>query len=87
MLGIKNGDVAILTLKENAIIITLDSDFLQLNKSLQKKSRVIYIKINPRDPKKIKQLLYNGLKKYVSKLNTRCKLIITEDNIILDEIM
>ena len=86
MLGIKNGEVAKLALKEKAIIITLDSDFLQLNKSLQKKSRVIYIKIHPRDPKKIRDLLNNGLKKYVSKLNIPCKLIITEENIIFDEI-
>ena len=86
MLGIQNGEVAKLALKEKAIIITLDSDFLQLNKSLQKKSRVIYIKIHPRDPKKIRELLYSSLKKYVSKLNSPCKLIITEDDIILDEL-
>ena len=85
-LGIKNGEVANLALKENAIIITLDADFLQLNKSLQKKSRVIYIKIHPRDPKKIRNLLYNGLKTHASKLMVPCKLIITEDNIILDVI-
>jgi len=49
-------------------------------------SRVIYIKIHPRDPKKIRELLYNGLKEYASKLNIPCKLIITEDNIFLEEI-
>ena len=86
MLGVQNGEVAKLALKEKAIIITLDSDFLHLNKSLQKKSRVIYIKIHPRDPKKIRELLYNNLKKYISKLNSPCKLIITEDDIILDEL-
>ena len=86
MLGIQNGGVAKLALKEKAIIITLDSDFLQLNKSLQKKSCVIYIKIHPRDPKKIRKLLHNSLKKYVSKLNAPYKLIITEDDIILDEL-
>ena len=67
-------------------IIKLDSDFLQLNKSLQKKSSIIYIKIHPRDPKKIRDLLYNCLKKYVSKLSNPCKLTITEESIILDEI-
>ena len=35
-LGIKNGEVAELSIKKNAIIITLDSDFLLLNKELQK---------------------------------------------------
>lgn len=86
MLGIRNGEVAKLALKEKAIIITLDSDFLELNKNLQKKSRIIYIKIHPRDPKKIRELLYDGLKKYTSKLNVPCKLIITEENLIFDEI-
>ncbi len=86
MLGIKNGDVAKLVLKEKAIIITLDSDFLQLNKDLQKKPRIIYIKIHPRDPKKIRELLFNGLKEYISKLKVACKLIITEDNMIFEEI-
>jgi len=84
MLGFQNGEVAKLALQEKAIIITLDSDFLQLNKSLQEKSCIVYIKIHPRDPKKIKELLHNGLKKYSSKLKYPCKLIITEDDIILE---
>jgi len=81
-LGIQNGEVAKLALKEKAIIITLDSDFLQLNKSLQSKSRIIYIKVHPRDPKKIRELLYNNSKKYTSKLKAPCKLIISEQDII-----
>jgi len=83
-LGIQNGEVAKLALKEKAIIITLDSDFLKLNKNLQKKSRIIYIKIHPRDPKKVRDLLHNGLKKYISELNTPCKIVITEDDIYID---
>ena len=86
MLGILNGEVAKLALKEKAVIITFDADFLQLDKNLQKQSRVVYIKIHPRDPKKIRELLNNHLKKYVSKLNNPCKLIITENNIILEEL-
>ena len=86
MLGIQNGEVAKLALEEKAIIITLDSDFLQLNQSLQEKSCIVYIKIHPRDPKKIRELLYNGLKKYSSKLKYPCKLIITEDDIIIEEL-
>ncbi|MBA7512609.1 hypothetical protein ES705_04617 [subsurface metagenome] len=86
MLGVQNGEVAELALKENAIIITLDSDFLQLKKSLQNKSRIIYIKIHPRDPKKIRDLIIDNLKNYVSKLNNPCKLIIAEDNIDLERL-
>ena len=85
-LGIQNGEVAKLALRENAIIITLDSDFLKLNKNLQKKSRIIYIKIHPRDPKKVKELLHNSLKKYISKLDSPCKIVITENDIYLDEL-
>lgn len=86
MLGIQNGEVAELALKENAIIITLDTDFLHLKKTLQKKSRIIYIKIHPRDPKKIRELINKNLNNYVSKLNNPCKLIITEDNIVLEKL-
>lgn len=42
--------------------------------------------MHPRDPKKIRALLNNCLKKYVSKLNAPCKLIITEDDIIFDDL-
>lgn len=86
MLGIQNGEVAELALKENAIIITLDSDFLQLNKELQKRSRIIYIQLHPRDPKKVKKLLQDNLNRYVSKLKNPCKLIITKDNVILEDL-
>jgi len=41
-LGIQNGEGVKLALKEKGVIITLDSDFLQLNNSLQKKSREQY---------------------------------------------
>ena len=83
-LGIKNGEVANLALREDAVVITLDSDFLQLKKALQKKSRIIYIKIHPRDPIKIKDLINQNLNKYLSKLISPCKLIITEDKTELE---
>ena len=47
-LGIQNGDVALLARNQNAIIITRDTDFLHLQKELQKKSRIIVLKIHPR---------------------------------------
>jgi len=81
-LGIQNGEVAELALKENAVIITLDSDFLLLNKTLQKKRRIIYVKIHPRDPKKIGDLIKSNLKNHVLVLKNPCKLIISEDDII-----
>ena len=85
MLGIQNGEVAELALEENAVIITLDSDFLQLNKNLQMKSRIIYIKLHPRDPKKVREIIHKNLNNCISKLNDPCKLIIAEDKVILEE--
>ena len=60
--GISNGKVAELALKINAIILTFDQDFTLLSKDLQSKSRVIYIKIHPRDPK----IALDLLKKYLN---------------------
>lgn len=77
-LGIQNGNVAELALSNNAIILTLDSDFLNLNRNLQLKSRIVYIKLHPRDPVKLRKIIESFLKKYSSKLNNPFKLIITE---------
>ena len=85
-LGIKNGEVAELALRENSIILTLDSDFLQLKKDLQKKSRIVYIQIHPRDPKKIREIINTHLKNYALMLDKPCKLIITEDKVVLEKL-
>ena len=80
-LGIKNGEVAELSIKKNAIIITLDSDFLSINKELQKRSKIIYIKIHPRDPKIIATIVQKYLDDAVSKLNNPGKIILSESEI------
>lgn len=80
-LGIKNGEVAELSIKRNAIIITLDSDFLSLNKDLQKRSKIIYIKIHPRDPKIIAIIIQKYLDNAVLKLKNPGKVILSEDDI------
>ena len=56
-LGMRNGEVAKLSIIKNVTIITLDSDFLSIKKDLQKKSKIIYIKIHPRDPKIIAKII------------------------------
>ena len=84
MLGIHNGQVVELALNKNAIIVTLDSDFLQLKKDLQKESRIIYIQIHPRDPNKIRKLFEDNFSSIISKLNTPCKIIISKDKIDLE---
>lgn len=80
-LGIKNGSVAELSLDLNATIITLDSDFLSIKKELQSKSKIIYIKIHPRDPKEISQIIRNNIKDAIAKLNNPGKVIITRNDL------
>ena len=80
-LGIKNGDVAELAIKREAIIITLDSDFLTLKKELQKESRVISIKIHPRDPKEIGELVKKNLKEAINHLKDPGKVIISKEGL------
>ncbi len=80
-LGIKNGEVAELSIKKNAIIITLDSDFLSLKKELQKKSKIIYIKIHPRDPKIIANIIQKYLEGALVKLNNPGKIILSKNDI------
>ena len=80
-LGIKNGEVAELSININATIITLDSDFLSIKKLLQENCRIIYIKIHPRDPVIIGQIIKTHLEQAVNKLNIPGKIILSENDI------
>lgn len=80
-LGINNGEVAELSVKKNAIIITLDSDFLSIKKELQKKCKIIYIKTHPRDPKIIAKIIRKYLNEAVIKLKDPGRIILSESEI------
>lgn len=80
-LGIKNGEVAELSIRKDAIIITLDSDFLSIKKDLQKRSKIIYIKIHPRDPKIIANIIQKYLEDAVGKLKIPGKIILSKNDI------
>ena len=80
-LRIKNGEVAELSLRRNAIIITLDSDFLSIKKELQKKSKIKYIKLHPRDPKIIGKIVQKYLEDTIGKLSNPGKVTLTENDI------
>lgn len=80
-LGIKNGEVAELSIKKNAIIITLDSDFLSIKKELLKSCKIIYIRLHPRDPKIIATIVQKYLDDAVNKLNNPGKIILSEKEI------
>ena len=82
-LGITNGEVAETAINENSIIITLDSDFLTFKKELLLKSRIIYIKIHPRDPKTVLQLINDNLETCINMLSKPGKILITKHDCIL----
>ena len=83
-LGINNGDVAKLSIDKKAIIITLDSDFLFMKKKLQEKCKIIYIKIHPRDPKIVSQIIIKYLKDALKKLEVPGKVVISENNMTFE---
>jgi len=76
-LGIQNGAVAILAKDQNAVIITRDTDFLKLERNLQKKSRIIVLKIHPPDPNTILSILAQHLESCIQYLNKPGKIVIT----------
>jgi predicted nuclease of predicted toxin-antitoxin system len=80
-LGMMNGEVAKLSIIKNVTIITLDSDFLSIRKDLQKKSKIIYIKLHPRDPKIIAKIIHKYLEEAVARLKYPGKVILSKNDI------
>jgi len=80
-LRLKNGQVAEFAIKKNATIITLDSDFLHLKNEIQLKSKIIYVKVHPRDPKIIGKIIKLKIQDIIKKLNMPGKVILTIDDI------
>ena len=83
MRGVSNGAVANYALNINAIIITFDSDFLNLKKELEKEIKAIYIKLHPRDPKIANALLIKHLKLCLTNLEEPGVIILSKDGITL----
>jgi len=80
--GISNGEVAKLSIKMNAVIITFDSDFLRLKKEFLKKIKTIYIKIHPRDPKVARELLNSYFAPCMTCLEKENIIILTKQGIL-----
>lgn len=85
-LGARNGEVAKLSIEKNAVIITLDSDFLSLKQQIQKKCKIIYIKLHPRDPKIIEKIIKEYLEDAIAKLNKPGKITLTKKDIKFDSL-
>ena len=68
--SISNEEVAKSALTLQSIIITFDKDFTILKKDLLAQSKIIYIKIHPRDPVVAKNLLDKYLEQCLLKLKS-----------------
>jgi len=78
ILGIQNGSIAEMAIKQNAIIITCDSDFLKLKKERQSKLRVIYFNLEIPDFKNITDILSKNLEDFLEFLKEPGAIQITE---------
>ena len=67
MLSAKNGEVGKVAINQNAILVTLDKDFLQMKKEIKDQIRVIYIHVHPPNPFEIEKNLKANLGYCISK--------------------
>lgn len=81
--GISNGEVAKLSIETDAIIITFDSDFLKMKKSLEKKIKAIYIDLHPRNPEVAREILENNLDSCLFYLTEPGVIILTQETILI----
>ena len=77
--GLENGNLAKFAIESKYILITCDSDFLGLKRSIQEQARIIYIKIHPRDPVIVMKLLDTYVNSCAAFLQQPGKAIITKE--------
>ena len=82
LLGLKNSEVAELAIRENKVIITLDSDFLRLRKNLLRKVKVIFIYVHPRDPIAIAHLVDEHIDRCIKTLKRKNIITLTKEGIL-----
>jgi len=82
LIRLKNSEVAELSIRENKIIVTLDSDFLRLRKSLLREVKVIFINVHPRDPLMIAHLVDEHINECVKTLKRKNVITLTKEGII-----
>ena len=81
LLGIKNGKVAEIAVSNGYIILTCDSDYLNFNKIIKEKIRVVYFKLINRVPELIWELLNNNISFIIDFLKDSGYIIITEESV------
>lgn len=75
--GIRNDELAKLSIQLKRTIITRDADFTHIKQSLMKKIKVIYIKLSG-DPNNIAQQVVNNIEHCVSLLQEHNAVIINQ---------
>lgn len=75
--GIRNDELASLSIKHGMIIITRDADLAHLKLDLMRKIKVIYVKLRM-EPDKMAEYILNNLSSCIEKL-------LTSNVVILDE--
>jgi len=68
MLSAKNGEVGKKVVELNAILVTLDEDFLHLKKEIKSTIRVIYIHVHPPNPVVVESVLGSNLNSCIARL-------------------
>jgi predicted nuclease of predicted toxin-antitoxin system len=79
--GIMNGDVVQIAIKSRAILITCDTDFLNLKKELQFEARILYIYVHPRDPIMIESILKQNIIRCLKELQNPGVLRLSKEEI------
>lgn len=68
MLSAKNGEIGKKVIESDAILVTLDEDFLQMKKEIKAKIRVIHLHVDPPDPLVAEKLLKSKINSCIGRL-------------------
>lgn len=79
----KNGDVARLAIEKDAILITVDADFLNIKKNLLVNARIIYIHVHPTLPNEIVKVLEDHLDSCLADLKNPGTITLTQDTYLI----
>ena len=77
----KNSALAQYALDHDMIIITLDEDFLKLSSEKLKDVKVVYVKIHPRKPDVIRQLIEENISEILQKIKEKQTITLTQQDI------
>ena len=66
--GTANHVIAERAIRTDDVILTFDEDFLRLRPGIKNRTKIIYIKIHPRDPREAERLLDKWIDKCIAML-------------------